>query len=102
DIEARRRRLLIIDTQVERRNRLRSIERELDGHAAALVKHGGHDAAVKNAGLDVADENRAVGQAGPRLATGDAVEPKAADESINGATRFNRLDEPIKRQRCVR
>ena len=70
DIEARRRRLLVVDAQIERGNRLRSIKRELDGHATALVKHCGDDAAVKNTGLDIANENRTVGQAGPRLATG--------------------------------
>ena len=91
DIEAWRRGLLVVDTQVERGNRLCSVERELDGHAAALVKHCGHDAAVENAGLDIADEGWAVGQAGPRLATLSPVEPETTDKSINRTASFDRL-----------
>jgi hypothetical protein len=83
-------------------NRARTIERELDGHAAALVEHGGDDAAVKNAGLGIADEDGTVGQARPGFCGGGAVEPKSADVSIVGTARFNRLGELVKRQRCVR
>jgi len=85
DVEARRRGLLIVDAQVERGDRARTIERELDGHAAALVEHGGDDPAVKHAGLRVADEDRTVRQARPGFAGGGAVEPKPADQSIDGA-----------------
>ena len=63
DVEARCRRFLIVDAQVQRGNRSRPIEGELDGHAAALVEHGGDDTAVKNACLGVADEDGTVGQA---------------------------------------
>jgi hypothetical protein len=63
DVEARCRGLLIVDAQVQRGNRSRPIEGELDGHAAALVEHGGDDTAVKNAGLGVTDEDGTVGQA---------------------------------------
>ena len=77
DVEARSRGLLVVDAQVERGDRARPIERELDGHAAALVEHG-YDAAVKNAGLGVADEDGAVAGS-TRLARGGAVEPKSAN-----------------------
>ena len=43
-------------------NYLRS-GRALDSHAAALVEHGGNDAAVQHARLGVTDKDRTVGQA---------------------------------------
>jgi hypothetical protein len=101
DVEARRRGLLVIDAQVERGDCARSIERELDGHAAALVEHGGDDAAVKDARLCVADEDRAVGQAGPGFAGRGAVEPKATDRSIDGAAALDGLGERVKWQRRI-
>jgi hypothetical protein len=85
DVEARSCGLLVVDAQVERGDRARTIERELDGHATALVEHGGYDAAVKNARLGVAHEDRAVRQARPGFARGGAVEPKSADVNIHGA-----------------
>jgi hypothetical protein len=99
DVEARRRGLLIVDAQVERGDRARTIERELDGHAAALVEHGGDDPAVKHAGLRVADEDRTVRQARPGLAGGGAVEPKSADQSIDGTAPLDGLGQFVKRQR---
>ena len=62
DIEAWRRGLLVVDAEVKCGDRARPIKRELDGHAAALVEHGGDDAAVKNARLGIADEDGTVGQ----------------------------------------
>ena len=63
------------------------IERELDGHAAAFVEHGGDDAAVKNARLGITDEDRTVRQARPGLPGVGAVEPKSADVTIDGTAR---------------
>ena len=97
DVEARRRGLLIVDAQVERGDRARTIERELDGHAAALVEHGGDDPAVKHAGIRVADEDRTVRQARPGLAGGGAVEPKSADQSIDGTAPLDGLGQFVKR-----
>jgi hypothetical protein len=85
DVEAWSCGLLVVDAQVERGDRARTIERELDGHAAALVEHGGYDAAVKNTRLGVGDEAGAVRQARPGFARGEAVEPKSADVTIDGA-----------------
>ena len=79
-----------------------SIEGELDGHAAALVKHRGDDAAVQHAGLGVADEDRTVGQARPGLSWRGAVEPKPADISIDGTARFDGLGKLVKRQGRIR
>jgi hypothetical protein len=91
DIEARRCGLLVIDAQVERGDRARSIECELDGHAAALVEHGGDHAAVNNACLRIANEDRTVRQAGPSLAGGGAVELQPADVSIDGTAPLDGL-----------
>ena len=63
DVEAWRRGLLVVDAEVKRGDRARPIKRKLDGHAAALVEHGGDNAAVKNARLGIADEDGTVGQA---------------------------------------
>jgi hypothetical protein len=38
DVEARSCGFLVVDAQVERGDRARTVERELDGHAAALVE----------------------------------------------------------------
>ena len=98
DVEAGCRGFLIVDAQVQRGNRSRPIEGELDGHAAALVEHGGDDAAVKNACLGVADEDGTVGQARPCLSGRGAIEPKPADKSIDGTARFDGLGKLVKRQ----
>ena len=76
----------------------RAVERELDGHAAALVEHRGDDAAVQDAGLGVADEDGTVGQARPGLAGSGAVKPKSADMAIDGAARLDGLGKLVKRQ----
>ena len=70
DIEAGSCGFLVVDAQVERGDRARPVECELDRHAAALVEHGGYDAAVENACLGVADEDGAVRQARPGFAGG--------------------------------
>ena len=61
---------------------LAAVERELHGHAAALVQHRGDDAAVQHAGLGVADEDGAIGQAGPGLGRRKAVELEPADMAV--------------------
>ncbi len=85
DGEPGRRRLLVVDAQVERRDRAGAVERELHRHAAGLVQHRRHHAAVDHAGPGVADECRPVGQAGPGLAGRSAVERQPADIAIGRA-----------------
>ena len=99
DVEAGGCRLLVVDPQIERGDRARAIERELDRHAAALVEHRGDDAAVKHAGPGIADEDRAVRQARPGLASGGAVELKAADLAVDRAAALDGFGELVERQR---
>ena len=75
DVEAGRRRLLVVDAQVERCDRARTVECELDRHAAACVNMAVTTPPCR-AGCGVADEDRTVRQAGPGLAGGGAVELK--------------------------
>jgi hypothetical protein len=82
-------------------DRSRAVEGELHGHAAALVEHGGDDAAVQNARLGVADEDGTVGLARPGFSGSGAVEPKSADVSIDRTARFDGLGKLVKRQGCI-
>ena len=99
DVEAGLRRLLVIDAQVERRDRAVAVERELHGHAAALVKHGGDHAAVDHAGLRVADEDGLVGQAGPGLAALGTIDAKSAGAAVERPALRDRFRELFERQR---
>src|SRR6266446_4121996 len=56
---------------------------------------------MKHAGFRVADEDRTVRQARPGLAGGGAVEPKSADQSIDGTAPLDGLGQFVKRQRRV-
>ena len=99
DVEAGLGRLLVVDAQIERRNRAAAVERELHGHAAALVEHGGDHAAVQHARLDVADKDRLVGQAGPGLAARDAVDFQPAGAAVKRPARGDRRGQLLERQR---
>src|SRR5207245_3908262 len=99
DVEAGRRRLLVVDAQVKCCDRARAVERELHRHAAALVQHRGDNAAMQHAGLGIADEDGTVGQARPGLTWSEPVEPETADMAVVGAAALDGLGEFLERER---
>ena len=99
DVEPGLGRPLIVDAQVERRNRAAAIERELHGHAAAFVEKRGDHAAMDHAGLDIADKDRLVGQAGPGFAGPGAIDGEPAGAAIQRQPFGDRLGELFERQR---
>ena len=101
DVEAGLGRLLVIDAQVERRDRAAAVERELDRHAAALVEHGGDHAAVDHTGLGVAGEDGLVGQAGPGLAALGTIDAEPAGAAIERPAFRDRFRELLERQRLA-
>jgi hypothetical protein len=98
DVEAGFCRLLVVDAQVERRDRAAAVERQLHGHAAAFVQHGGDHAAVDHAGFGVAGEDGLIGQAGPGFAALGAIDAKAAGAAIERPAFRDRLGELFERQ----
>ncbi len=99
DVEAGFGRLLVIDAQIEGGDRPGTVERQLHGHAAAFIEHGGDHAAVDHAGFDVADEDGLVGQAGPGLAALGAIDAKSAGAAIKRPVFCDRFRELLEGQR---